>query len=130
MQVWSILCLKRLHLSRDCRSNFNCKKCRGCHHVSICAQTTSKCGGKTPTTQGGSEKSQDRDNPAVPVTTCYVGSQPLILLQTPKLRLVNSNDENPETSARAILDSGSQRTYVTSQVRDSSCPPLLQRPFG
>ena len=36
------VCLKRHHLSRDCHSNFNCKKCRGHHHVSICVRTTSK----------------------------------------------------------------------------------------
>ena len=119
------VCLKRHHLSRDCRSNFNCKKCRGRHHVSICVRTTSKCGGKPPTTQEGGEKSQGSDNPAVPVTTCYVGSQTPILLQTAKLRLVNPNDGNPETSARAILDSGSQRTYVTSQVRERLKLPTI-----
>jgi len=31
------VCLKRHHLSRDCHFTYNCKKCRGCHYVSICA---------------------------------------------------------------------------------------------
>ena len=119
------VCLKRHHLSRDCCSNFNCKRCRGRHHVSICVRTTNKSGGKPPTTQGASEKSQGGDNSAVPTTTCYVGSQTPILLQTAKLRLVNPNGENPETSARAILDSGSQRTYVTSNVRERLKLPAI-----
>ena len=119
------VCLKRHHLSRDCRSNFNCKKCRGRHHVSICVRTTNRSGGKNPTTQGGSEKSQGGDNSAVPMTTCYVGSQTPILLQTAKLRLVNPNGQNPETSARAILDSGSQRMYVTSHVREKLKLPAI-----
>ena len=79
----------------------------------------------TPTTQGGGEKSQGGDNSAVPTTTCYVGSQTPILLQTAKLRLVNPNGENPETSARAILDSGSQRTYVMSHVRERLKLPAI-----
>lgn len=55
----------------------------------------------------------------------YVGSQTPILLQTAKLRLVNPNGENPETSARAILDSGSQRMYVTSHVREKLKLPAI-----
>ena len=38
---------------------------------------------------------------------------------------MNPNDENPETSARAILDSDSQRTYVTSQVRERLKLPTI-----
>ena len=119
------VCLKRHHLSRDCRSNFNCKRCRGRHHVSICVRTTNKSGGNPPTTQGGSKKSQGGDNSAVPTTTCYVGSQTPILLQTARLQLVNPNGENPKTSARAILDSGSQRTYVTSHIRERLKLPAI-----
>ena len=111
------VCLRRHHLSRDCRSDFNCKKCRGRHHVSICTRATRKSGGESPITQGDRGKSKDGGNTAVPTTTCYVGSQTPILLQTAKLRLVNLTSGNSGTLARAILDSGSQRTYVTSQLR-------------
>ena len=70
------VCLKRHHLSRDCRSNFNCKRCRGHHHISIYVRTTNKSGENPPTTQGGREKSQGGDNSAVPTTTLCCLSNP------------------------------------------------------
>ena len=51
--------------------------------------------------------------------------KPRFYFRLQKLRLVNLNDEDPETSARAILDSGSQRTYVTSQVRERIKLPTI-----
>ena len=38
---------------------------------------------------------------------------------------MNPNGENSETSARAILDSGSQRTYITSHVRERLKLPAI-----
>ena len=112
------VCLRRHHLSRDCRSKFNCRKCRGRHHVSICSRSANKSTEKPPASQEDCGRSQDGRNSAVPTTTAYVGSQTPILLQTARLRVVDPGNGNHETSVRAILDSGSQRTYVTSRVRE------------
>ena len=30
------VCLKKYHLSKDCRSHIRCQKCRGRHHITIC----------------------------------------------------------------------------------------------
>ena len=52
----------------------------------------------------------------------YVDSQTPILLQTVKLQLYNLNDTVDPPSCievRAVMDSGSQRTYVTSCLRES-----------
>ena len=52
----------------------------------------------------------------------YVDSQTSILLQIARLQLYSLNDmTSPPTcvKARAIMDSGSQRTYVTSHLRES-----------
>ena len=38
---------------------------------------------------------------------------------------MNPNGENPETATRAIPDSGSQRTYVTSRVREGLKLPIV-----
>lgn len=108
------VCLKRHHLSRDCRSTYNCRKCRGRHPVSICARPSKKNDGRPPTTQENDKHGGDR---ATPVTTTLVSSQIPILLQTARLRLVNLGSDNPGASARAIFDSGSQRTYVTERTR-------------
>ena len=83
----------------------------------ICNRSTNRGGEKPPASQEECKNQQDGKNPAIPTTTCYVGSQTPILLQTARMRVVNSDSGNHEASIRAILDSGSQRTYVTSQVR-------------
>ena len=57
----------------------------------------------------------------------YVDSQTPILLQTAKLQLYNWNEPwNSASSvrARAILDSGSQRTYISSRLRDQLQLPI------
>lgn len=33
------ICLRRGHISRECRSNIRCSNCRGRHHISICPNT-------------------------------------------------------------------------------------------
>ncbi len=35
------VCLRKNHLSHECRSRFSCKKCRGRHHSSICMRQDS-----------------------------------------------------------------------------------------
>ena len=36
------VCLRKYHMSRDCRSNSRCTKCNGRHHVSICTGGSSQ----------------------------------------------------------------------------------------
>ena len=47
-----------------------------------------------------------------------MGTRTPILLQTAWLQLFNPHSEGQRTVARAILDSGSQRMYITSRLRD------------
>lgn len=106
------VCLRRHHLSKDCRSTFNCKRCRGRHHVSICTRSA----GKPHNSDTGEAPSESTGTREVPPTTnsLYAGCPSHILLQTARLELVNSSGP----PVRALFDSGSQRTYVTSQLRD------------
>lgn len=118
------VCLRKRHISRDCRSSGNCNKCRGRHHVTICPRTNTRSDASPPTaspgpTQGGtggaSGSTQGLTN------TLYVDAQTPVLLQTARLRIYNLDDAtSPPTSIviRAILDSGSQRTYVTSRIKE------------
>ena len=46
----------------------------------------------------------------------YVGAQTPILLQTARMKLFNPSSSVSCLVARAIMDSGSQRTYVTSRI--------------
>ena len=121
------VCLKRHHLSRDCRCNVNCRKCRGRHHVSICTKGSGNSSGEStshrspPGTSGTTDL--ERPHPETSKGTQTINShcsdpKTGILLQTARLHLISSGDEATEITARAMFDSGSQRTYISKQLRD------------
>ena len=47
-----VLCLKRGHLGRNCRSSYHCCTCSGRHHDSICAPQQIKTTNNSPEASG------------------------------------------------------------------------------
>ena len=80
-----------------------------------------------PVTEGQEGAVQASGGAHRPTNVTYVDSQTPILLQTARLQLYNLNNVTaPPTcvEARAIMDSGSQRTCVTSRLRESLHLPM------
>ena len=121
------VCLRKHHLSRDCRSQNVCNQCRGRHHISICPRKASETSSNQSSTPQGLTVRPQVPSVLTPGNTqgatnnLYVDAQTPVLLQTAKLQLHNL-DPNLSTSyhvtIRGILDSGSQRTYVRSRVKE------------
>ena len=120
------VCLRRSHISHNCPSRIKCFKCGGRHHVSICTSDIS-VGSKprfvanAPTT-ANQEQIQTtwnapRDMNENP-TALYVNAATPILLQTAKAAVYKPGQPTEKFYARLILDSGSQRSYVTTSVRE------------
>ena len=112
------ICLRRHHVSRDCRSTMRCSECKGRHHISICLRSTSGVCANSPTSTTMPERARS-DTRAPPESTnnMCVNTQALVLLQTAKMPVYNlSLKGSPVIQARAIFDSGSQRTYITSRL--------------
>ena len=107
-------CLKKHHLSKDCRSRLRCENCRGRHHVTICLRNTRQATNSTApphvrSTQDLPTQPESRDgNTPTTTNSLYAGTQTPILLQTARLQLINPQSEGCRTVAKAILDSGSQ----------------------
>lgn len=100
------LCLEEDHNARDCKSKYVCRKCNiGKHHISIC------------------NKSQDTltafsyEGEADETTTLASNENGGILMQTAKAHILDTNYENVCFS-RILFDTGSQRSYVSTNVRD------------
>ena len=137
------VCLKRHHLSRDCRSPIKCARCNGWHHASICregngnSQLASNNGSSNqelPHSQNQELTSQTRTS----VTTqlyCVNTAVP-VLLQTAKAYVHKPDDLSCGMTIRLMLDGGSQRSYVMQRVREalgleSECAEEVQiRTFG
>ena len=122
------VCLRRGHISRECRSKKRCPSCRGKHHFSICfkaTETTSR------STSGGSKppESTPAQQTAAPQgaattrtptnTSLFVGVKEAVLLQTAKVQIFNPENPRRSLEVRAILDIGSQQSYVTQRVKNA-----------
>ena len=124
------VCLKKHHLSKDCRSSIRCGDCRGRHHVTICPhhiRTNSSSSTPARSAQGttnGSPPGPGRRTPNTTSAFCASSQNP-VLLQTAQLNLSNPCSSQLNTVARAIMDSGSQRTYITCRLRDELDLPVV-----
>ena len=129
------VCLKRGHISKECRSKYKCSKCGNRHHVSICSKTpvsdtttdmtstssTSKTHVNLTTTSSQAKASNlnpDATIFQVPTTvSMYIDSNKTILLQTARTCICNVNMPEYSMEIRAVLDTGSQRSYITERAK-------------
>ena len=133
-------CLRKGHISRECSSTGRCSRCGGHHHISICSKGSSSrqsTTGRTPATDDSSRKtptSQSGLNTnasefASTTTALYVDVNKTIFLQTAQALVYNPCFPQSSLKVRIVLDSGSQRSYVSNRVRDalSLVPEKQQR---
>ena len=91
------ICLKSGHVSRNCTSKYSCNKCDKRHHISICKKD-----------------SNNDDHGTTHTTHSNISSD--ILLQTAKCFISNLEEEKGGLT-RLMFDSGSQRSYITEDLR-------------
>lgn len=122
-------CLKKHHLSRECRSKDRCQHCRGKHHTAVCRQEER---GKPTSTraQGGGGQHQERrasqlrvrittppPEDSSPSNTLLAAATSQVLLQTAVVRIYRpGSSPSNYKEIRAVLDGGSQRTYMSERV--------------
>ena len=121
------------HLSRQCQSTSNCRLCKGRHHTSICgnpsnspSQPTNASTPSTSTQSNSTTSTVPAQNPQAPAftstptsTSLYVGSSKAVLLQTALAEVYNPTNPSLTLKLTLILDSGSQRSYLTEQVKNN-----------
>ncbi len=123
-------CLKRGHMSRECINHIKCFICQKHHHASICNQSKSTRNSNSTSvadSQGGTSLNPAaNDTVGTPTTTMYVdGKQTSILLQTGRAYISPVNNPGNTILARILLDSGSQRTYISQKLK--SAPLLVEK---
>ena len=130
-------CLRKGHLDCDCCSSNRCHICGGHHHTSICNKLTTTphrpaqfqvpmTNARTPSTISNSTTNTPTLDPTAPVftspptsTSLYVDSSMAILLQTALVEAHDPQNPSKRVKLRVIMDSGSQRSYVTQRVKDT-----------
>ena len=161
------VCLRKGHMSRECKSIGRCRLCKGRHHTSICEQATNSPLSEkgsiqssqtsvlplTPSTKPSTTTTQPKTiqqnltvstpaaaqntplsmptqntplsttlNPTAPTftspptsTSMYVAASTTVLLQTALCKAYNPTNTSKTLQLRLILDSGSQRSYLTEK---------------
>ena len=123
------LCLRKNHLCRDCNSKTQCFKCRGRHHISICMKDSDVPKVERPTDNGKPGQDQgpqaqqktglgSKVNEQTNGTNLFVSCKTPVLLQTAQATITQSDATVNSVKVRVILDSGSQRSYITNRVRN------------
>ena len=132
------VCLKRHHLSRDCRSVSRCSRCNGRHHTSICKDThvnrSSSNGNQSSHSQNNTATAQSltpsmqlpsssrlahtstasgSPNSATTTGLYCVNTDTPVLLQTAQAYIYNPVNPSHGMTIKLMLDGGSQRSYIT-----------------
>ena len=122
-------CLRKNHLSRECRSTMRCHQCHRKHHTSICDTSRN-------TVQQGSIEVPMPVPAQTTTTTIYTDVCTPVLLQTARAFVVNPDEPKHRMEVRLIFDGGSQRSYITHRVRKAlglfteAVEAILLKTFG
>ena len=124
------MCLRKDHISRNCPSKSRCHNCNGKHHVSICQTKLSAVTPTYPATAVSAPIPPQQGltvQPGTNTVVCYSNSSTPVLLQTAQATVYNPQRPECKVKARIILDSGSQRTYLTDNLKNILQLPVLER---
>lgn len=127
------VCLGRYHISKQCRHTTKCRQCGGRHHYSICSRpadaTLSAPRSENPhpvnsTPSQGLDPQVSEFQPTA--TNLYTSANMGVLLQTARTKVFNPQRPQSRMTARVILDSGSQRSYITCKARATLSLPTVR----
>ena len=125
------VCLRKGHLGKACYSNSKCLDYSGRHHVSICDRQKEKRSSSLDASSKpfvpNQSQSETNISDETPVAT-HVGistTDKTVLLQTAIASISRPDCPTETIKARMILDSGSQRSYVSDRLKNAINLPVI-----
>ena len=129
---WCFNCLRRNHISRECKSLSRCQKCKKKHHTSICDANTSQtrhtsfiCDPSSSQPRSSAHPTGAGLNPdAAPYQSSTTSSNlcsdnlRAVFLQTARAVIHNPNSSHVSLEVRLLLDSGSQKSYISARAQE------------
>ncbi|XP_018392804.1 PREDICTED: uncharacterized protein LOC108771895 [Cyphomyrmex costatus] len=100
-------CLKIGHSCKKCRVNIKCAWCGKRHVILMCTEVTRK---ETVAKEAEHNKESTEES-----NLASISENPQVFLQTLRVKLRNSDAEH---IVRAIIDTGSQRSYILKQTAE------------
>ena len=114
------ICLMKSQIARDCQSTTRCFKCQGQNHYASVYEQDPIMPGNT----GGDPKITSRGNEN---TVLFIDTKTSVLLQTAKIFVSRVDDSNHRIQARLIFDTRSQRSYVSTRLRNALQLPTINQ---
>ena len=119
------ICLRKGHVSRTCRARGRCQQCSGRHHTSICGRPESSPRGGSPRFQSRNESAALNPSatpftgtPTSSTACCCTGKTIAVLMQTAQATVFDPANPGRRKKVAVLFDSGSQHSYVTTEVKD------------
>ena len=128
-------CLKRNHTVEQCRSRFSCGHCKRRHHSSLCFSKGKPQKNQTPKRQN-QEKSaaalySSNDIEEEPVASTSTGIQSFVAASNSQVllptALVQIEHLKERFTFRALIDQGSQRSFLSEKVITKLQLPTIKR---
>ena len=128
--------LRTGHVANHCQSELTCNKCNGRHHGSLCRSgfQSPPAGNNVtqpstshvtqPSTSEQSSGATAVDQSQGTTSTFYVNAKTSVLLQTATATVSNPKSLK-SVQARLIFNSGLQRSYISSRIRNALELPSL-----
>ncbi|XP_067614542.1 uncharacterized protein [Eurosta solidaginis] len=119
-------CLSPGHTVTRCTSSYNCSKCHSRHHTLLHADTLQqpavrnpfKDADNAPSTSAQARKRQESGQPPSSanqnVKSCHANSSTGVLLGTARVHI---HHNGTDFSARALIDSGSECSFITERLK-------------
>lgn len=110
-------CLRRSHLSKDCKWS-GCKTCGGKHNTVLheTKETTNSAVAVGQENVCVTENSNFQNNSIIDSTNCTLATAQNAILSTAKVQVRSKRDSVQFLTARALLDCGSQSSFITSNL--------------
>lgn len=118
-------CLRKGHHLKDCTSERNCRHCNKRHHQSICDKVHVKKLEETPT-QVSSDTTTSETVTTTTTSNTAGKKRHGVLLQTARAIALDETGD-VSVSVRILLDNGSQRSYLTDNLRSKLKLKSVQR---
>ena len=116
------VCLGKSHKASACKRTKNCRHCGGRHHQSICKKPG---GERSDSSEAEPSASNERATGSDVTLTTTNRSTIAVALQTATVNVKVAKSAST-IQARLLFDSGSQRSYVTKELRQKLKLPALK----
>ena len=115
------ICFSIGHTAKNCTWEYKCNKCNGKHNICICTFSVNQ---EKPNFNPQNANPQQNENNST--ANNLVNNRGNVLLQTAYVN-VSDLSVQKETNAIVLFDSGSQRTYISNELKNLLNLPVLRK---